>query len=72
MDPQMVPMTPYIHYTATVFVGVSVPFLAIALAAVAARLNPKLRPAWRFGVDDGFIILGTVRSLFLTMLLCTY
>jgi len=63
MAAPVVPITPYIHHTATLYIGVTVPFLAIALAAVAARLNPKTRPAWRFGWDDGFVILGTVCTI---------
>jgi len=57
----LIPVTAADHAGAKVFVGVTVPLLACCTFAIAARLTPRLRPAWRFGWDDGLILVAYVR-----------
>jgi hypothetical protein len=60
MDPNHVPVSAAARGAAKIFVGVTVPLYAIALAALITRILFKLRSGLRLGLDDGFIIIGFV------------
>ena len=46
-----------------VFFASMTPLCALSLATLAYRITTKLRPAYKMGVDDWFIIAGFVRDL---------
>jgi hypothetical protein len=45
---------------ARVHVGVTIPLLALCLVPFCTRLYVRIRPVWRVGWDDVFIVLGLV------------
>ena len=64
MDPSaeiQIPISERAAYLARVHIGVTIPLLALCLVPFCARLYVRMRPVWRVGWDDGFIVLGFVR-----------
>ena len=55
-----IPVTERAAYLARVHYGVTIPLLALCLVPFIARLYVRIRPVWRIGWDDGFIIVGFV------------
>jgi hypothetical protein len=43
-----------------VHVGITIPVLALTLVPFTARLYSRMRPTWRMGWDDAFVIVGFV------------
>ena len=65
LDPNLVPITDAAHQAARLYVGVTVPLYAIALATLIARIAFKLRSSVRLAVDDYLIIIGFVSAIHL-------
>jgi hypothetical protein len=60
--PFLVPISPEAAFRARIHYGVTVPLMALVLAALCGRLYLRLWPSYRMWVDDWFIVAGFVCS----------
>jgi len=59
--PSQFPISELDRHAARVFVGATVPLLALSLAAVTARIVFKIRSRLLLTLDDYLIVTGAVR-----------
>jgi hypothetical protein len=59
-DP-LIPVTERAAYLSRIHMGVTTPLLMLCLVTLGTRLYVRIRPVWKIGVDDVFIVLGLVR-----------
>jgi len=55
-----IPISDRTAYLSRVHVGITIPVLALTLVPFFARLYIRIRPTWRIGWDDAFVIVGFV------------
>ena len=60
--PQGIPISEHAAYLARVYIGVSAVLLFLCLVAFTTRIYQRIRPVWKAGLDDYFIVAGFVRS----------
>lgn len=56
----MIPITPRAALLARVYIGITVPLLALTLVAFIARVRIRVSPSWRVRLDDWLITFGFV------------
>ena len=56
-----VPISDRAAYLAQVYIGVSSVLLLLCVIAFVTRIYQRVRPVWKAGLDDYFIVAGFVR-----------
>jgi hypothetical protein len=62
-DPIQFPVSALDHHATKVFLGVTMPLLALSLATLTSRIFFKVRASLRIELEDYLMVLGFVRTL---------
>ncbi|KAL2169470.1 hypothetical protein VTG60DRAFT_6014 [Thermothelomyces hinnuleus] len=60
---QGVPISEHAAYLAQVYIGVSAVLLFLCLVAFVTRIYQRIRPVWKAGLDDYFIVAGFILTI---------
>jgi len=55
-----VPISEHAAYLARVHIGVTATLMLLCVIAFGTRMYQRIRPVWKVGLDDGFIVAGFV------------
>ncbi|KAL2193869.1 hypothetical protein P885DRAFT_63643 [Corynascus similis CBS 632.67] len=61
--PQGIPISEHAAYLARVYIGVSAVLLFLCLVAFTTRIYQRIRPVWKAGLDDYFIVAGFILTI---------
>lgn len=56
-----VPISEHAAYLAQIYIAVTAVLLFLCLVAFVTRIYQRIRPVWKAGLDDYFIVAGFVR-----------
>jgi len=58
-----IPVSEHAAYLAQVYIGVSAVLLLLCVVAFTTRIYQRIRPVWKVGLDDYFIVAGFILTI---------